>query len=152
MFFKILADLPPDATRAPDALRAWLESLFFLAGGVYILLAIRKQMRPSEKSSVTITDQPVRFQHQEEFAPLNDHRVLAERVERLEGDIHRGFAEADKRRSSSIAGLHQRIENSTGDLRKEIKADNGALNNRITEILRELGELKGRSSAAVQSR
>lgn len=143
MFHALLADLPPDTGTSPASLRAWLECLFFLGGGLYILLAIRKQMRPTERTPVHLTGQPIRIEREVEFTPLEAHRKLEAKVDRITDQITAGFDKADGKRSSSIAGLHDDLRNATEHLRTEMKSDNTGLHNRLSEVLVELGELRG---------
>ena len=73
-----------------------------------------------------------------------EHEQLKGEVASMRQRIDDGFRELDKKRSSSIAGLHDDLERKVGELRREIKEDTSAVQNRISDVLEKVSELKGR--------
>lgn len=80
----------------------------------------------------------------ETYATKTEHGELKGRVAAVEDRTEQNFRELDRKRSVSIAGLHDDLRDKTDSLRTEMKADNERLNMRITEILSAVGEIKGR--------
>lgn len=78
------------------------------------------------------------------YATKQDHGELKDRVSAVEDRTEQNFRELDRKRSVSIAGLHDDLRDKTESLRQEMKSDNERLNIRITEILSAVGEIKGR--------
>ena len=77
------------------------------------------------------------------YATKSEHTELKDRVRTVETAVDENFRELDRKRSVSIAGLHDDLTAKTDALRKDMKDDNERLNVRITEVLSRVSELKG---------
>ncbi len=124
----ILAQL---TERTADALVVWM------VGGSAAIFAIN-QVLTFYKAH--IKEQPT---PSDTYATKAEHALLAGRVDRMSGEIAQGFERLDHKRSASIAGLHQKLETSTTDIRREIKTDLGHVHDRINTVLQRVSELKG---------
>ena len=78
------------------------------------------------------------------YATKTELNELRTRVDGLVEKIDASFKKLDEKRSESIGGLHLNIDGVAADLRREMIVENRGLHNRITEILGDLRELKGR--------
>jgi hypothetical protein len=79
-----------------------------------------------------------------EFASKQELEALSLRVDGIADEIRESFRELDGKRSRSIAGLHEALENSTQAIREEMKDDVGKLQNRITDVFGEMKRILGR--------
>lgn len=124
----ILAQL---SERTADALVVWM------VGGSAAIFAIN-QVLTFYKAH--IKEQPT---PSDTYATKAEHAALAGRVDRMSSEIAQAFERLDHKRSVSIAGLHTKVENSTAEIRREIKADIGGVHERINTVLSAVSEVKG---------
>lgn len=78
------------------------------------------------------------------FASREEHAELKGRVDGIETKIDEGFQRLDARRSSSVAGLHDDLEDSITSLRLEVKADIKGVHDRMTDVLGAVRRLEGK--------
>jgi hypothetical protein len=124
----ILAQL---TERTADALVVWM------VGGSAAIFAIN-QVLTFYKAHIKEQPTPA-----DTYATKAEHAELRGRVDRMGTEIHSAFERLDQKRSVSIAGLHTKVEASTAEIRREIKADLGGVHERISTVLTAVSELKG---------
>ncbi len=123
-------------TPDPQALTQFLIVLGFLGSIVASLVAIRSSNR-AQKREVSFAD---------EFATRAQHDDLKGRVDKIADEIRSEFARLDQKRSVSIAGVHDDLENAIAALRAGVKQDVEGVHDRINVVLAAVSELKGRLS------
>ena len=136
--------LPLLAETAPDLLKPWLEVFFWLGGGVGALLGAAVAVKSLRASEAAPTPQPLVVQAHKSYTPWEQHLDLKARVDKMSDEIRQGFERLDHKRSQSIAGLHDDLQNSSATIRAEVKEDISGVHTRINEVLEAVSELKGR--------
>jgi hypothetical protein len=80
----------------------------------------------------------------ETYATKVEHNELRQRLDAVDGKIEANFRELDRKRSVSIAGLHDDLTAKTEAIRAEMKHDAEGIHARMSDILGAVHELKGR--------
>jgi len=119
-----------------------------------IILDIALRLRSDRRESFAerngakahIAPQPLIVQAAEKFATKEEVEELRARVDNIAAKISDGFDALDRKRSTSIAGLHQAIEGKTDALRREVKSDFIGVHERVNMILARVSEIAGRMS------
>jgi hypothetical protein len=86
------------------------------------------------------------------YASKQEHAELKARVDNIETKIDEGFQRLDAKRSSSVAGLHDDLEEAIEALRLEVKNDIGGVQNKLGDVLGAVAELRGRVTEALKER
>lgn len=133
----LLAQVPPP----PAAVASWLEVLFYLAGGVTMVVVCWHHL--SGRGDTKRTPQPFEVKEHPVFATKAELDDVKRQVSELAEKIEDGFASLDTKRSHSLEKLHTDLQQRTESLRLEIKADTEGLHNRITDVLSAFSELRG---------
>lgn len=82
-----------------------------------------------------------------QFVTREEFQALSGRFEEIGRELRSSFIELDRKRSVSIAGLHDDLSAGLQKVRDEMKSDNGGIHNRITEMIGLVRELKGKIEA-----
>ena len=77
-------------------------------------------------------------------ARKEEHDKLKVRVDKIADDIARGFERLDQKRSVSVAGLHEELDQSIERLRLEVKGDIKGVHDRINVVLEAVSKLRGK--------
>lgn len=80
----------------------------------------------------------------QEFASREEHAELKSRVDKISDEIARGFERVDSRRSQSVAGLHDDLEESITALRLEVKTDIKGVQDRMSDVLGAVSRIEGK--------
>lgn len=131
----LLAQLPePHAAQSIG----WLAlAAFSLAGGINQVMAIMDRFKEKPVPADTYA---TKTDHAKLAA---DHAKLEVRVAAMDTKIEENFRALDHKRSVSIAGLHKAIDEKTTALRVELKEEHRGVQNRLTDVIGKIGELKG---------
>jgi hypothetical protein len=141
MINRLAESAPP-----PAELAAWVEVLFYLAGGTAAVIAAWYYLtgRDGERR---ITPQPLVVTPETQFATRAELEEVKRSVAALAAKIEHGFAELDLKRTTSLERLHGDLQARTDGLRAELKADTDKIHHRVTEVFGALRELRGRLGA-----
>lgn len=123
-----IAQLPTDSV---PSLSAWILGA---SGAVFLI----NQALTFYKEHMRVKPEPA-----DTYATKAEHTELKGRVDNADAKIETNFRELDRKRSVSIAGLHDDLAAKTEALRSEMKSDNERLHDRITDVLAKVSELKG---------
>lgn len=79
-----------------------------------------------------------------EFASKQELEALSLRVDSLSSEIGYRFDRLDEKRSESIGGLHQAVDDASRELRFEMHRDMAGMYSRMTELVGQVQKLIGR--------
>jgi hypothetical protein len=133
---------------SPAQLGTTLTILIVIAGGYWKLRRMEDYMRGKGEPH-KIKPQPLVVKEAEEFATLDRVEKVEHNLEGLKSEVRLGFAGLREDRSRSTGNLHQRIEQMdrtsearTEALRREIKADNKGMHERLNLVLEKVSEVR----------
>jgi len=103
-----------------DTLPVTPTEVFGFLGSLGMLLVIYNQAMKAFGHEPPLHEQYVsKEEHQKLEAHMNaEDKKMDERIEKMSKKIEDGFAHADTRRSTSIAGIHNRITELLGEVRQ----------------------------------
>lgn len=115
----ILADL--DLSTPPVAqLGQWMMIFFYLSGAIGAVIGCAvgvKKLRAREGNP-----QPFEVREHKEYATKEELQKVDQRVHELDARIETNFRDLDKKRSTSIAGLHDDLRTTTAAMNARIDA------------------------------
>lgn len=139
------------AQAAPPGTENFLAIAFYLVGGFTAVVMLVKSLRKAEAVETEIGGQPIKVKFAAQFATKEELAALENRVERVEAKIDLQFEKLREDRRASVAALHKRIEETTTDIRREIKTDTAGLHSRVTEVLAAFSRLQGAVQTAMKN-
>lgn len=158
---------PPAAPRVLAASDAQVGG--WIAGGTAVLAFIaalgayiRREARAQEpKPERHVSGGPIDVRPVKDCVERHEHASLAERVEKLEGDLRAmelrlgtrldaRFDQLNQERRTSIAGLHHKVEASANDTRRELDTKIDGTHERINALAGQVGVVIGKLDVMLQ--
>ena len=127
-----------------ESIGSWLQVAFWLFGGTAAIVGAVVGLKKLSEKPQAGTPQPFVVQGSVRFATMEEHEKLEARVDGIGELIRSGFERLDHKRSQSVAGLHDDLEGSITDLRKEVKEDITGVHNRINDIAQAIARIEGK--------
>jgi len=137
--------IPFLAQTQPASFGDWTSNAFYVVGLITAVVMLYKATR-SKPGSTEIAGQPLTVRAANDYATKGELRSLEVRVDRITDEVRTGFTELDRKRSSSIAGLHDDLDRKTNDLRKDVKEDFQGVHDRIHDVATAIGRVEGKLS------
>ncbi len=148
--FHLLASLPPPESAAS---LGWL-----MISGASLALAVNQIWSVVDRFK---SDPPLHLH----YATKKEMQEVHGRIKREREEINRDLAELklsnaaareevrdlfeklDEKRTTSIGGLHQAVDDASRELRNELKNDMSGVQNKLGELLIAVGRLQGRNDS-----
>lgn len=131
------------AQAQPATFNDWVANAFYVVGLITAVVILYQRLRPKPRETA-ITGQPLEVRAASDYATKGELRSLELRVDRITDEVRTGFTELDRKRSVSIAGLHDDLDAKTTMLRSDVKQDIHGVHTRINEVLSSVSKLEGK--------
>lgn len=137
-----IAQLP--SPQSAEGIGWLMVSLAALALAVNQIAGVIDRIRGPRAGATTISPNPLTVQAAVAFASKEEHENLAGEVAAIREDIQGGFERIEDKRSASIGNLHEKLEKSLAEMRKETAANIYGVHERINDVLAAVSRLEGR--------